>query len=142
MCRRRPVGQTRIVFDEPAERHLHGDECGCGLHHLTERHRAGDVLGGTKKDRNDRREPVAASGDDRGADRLHHHRAPAPPDHGERRVESGALFGIAPEQRDALAVFAQARQRVTIVRLRLVLVLGEGYEAARDVTIAPLASAE
>ena len=130
--RRRPVGEARVIFDQPIERMLHGDERRGGLHHLTEGHRPADVLGGAEEQRDNRRESIGGVRHHRGAERLHHHRPPAVPDPLECRTETGALLGIAAEQGDAFAIFAQTRERVPVVGLRLVLALSYGDEAAGD----------
>src|SRR5437764_828911 len=59
---------------------------------------------------------------------------PAPPaeDGAERRVEPGALLVLTAEERYALAVLAQPREPIAILRLRLVLVLRHDDEAPAD----------
>ena len=130
--RRGPIGQARIVFDQPIERDLHDDERRGGLHHFAQGHGSGDVLGGAQEDRNDRREAVTGLRHNRGADVLHHQLAPALADRRECRVEAGALFGLAAEHRDAFAIFAQTCERVAVIGLRLVFVLRDDDEAAGD----------
>ncbi len=44
----------------------------------------------------------------------------------------GAMPILAAEHRDALAIFAQTRERISVIGLRLVLILGHDDEAARD----------
>ena len=51
-----PVGEPRIVVHEPVERGLHLHEGGSGLHHLAERHLAGEIFRRAQDDRNNRRE--------------------------------------------------------------------------------------
>ena len=75
---------------------------------------------------------VAGLRHNRGADVLHHDLAPALADCLECRVEAGALLVLAAEHRDALAIFAQTCERVSVIGLRLVLILGHDDEAARD----------
>ena len=58
----------------------------------------------------------------------------------ERHVEPARSSVLAAEERDALAVLAQAREPVAVLRLRLVLALGDRDEAAADQVIAPLAT--
>ena len=71
----------------------------------------------------DRRQTATALRDDRGAHVLHHQLAPALANRRECSVEAGALFGLAAEQRDALAIFPEPREHVAVLGLRLVLVL-------------------
>ena len=100
------------------------------MHDFTEGHGPGDVLGGAQENGNDRRKPATALGDEGRADVLHHQLVPALADRRERSVKAGALL-IAPAQhRDALAVFPEAREHVPVVRLRLILVLGDRDEGA------------
>ena len=57
----------------------------------------------------------------------------------QRAIDAGAFLLFALDERDALAVFAQPRQHVAQLRLGLVLVLGNGDEAAADQQHRPLA---
>src|SRR4029453_15859817 len=130
--RRRPVGEPWIVLDQPAEGRLHDHEPGDGLHDLAEAHLARGVLGGAEEDRDDRRDAVAARGYDRGADVLPHQALPLAADGLERAVDAGALFLLATQERDALAVLAETGEHVAVARLLLILLRGGRDEAARD----------
>jgi hypothetical protein len=50
----------------------------------------------------------------------------------ECRVQARAFLILAAEHRDALAIFAQTREHISVIGLRLVLILGHDDEAARD----------
>ena len=68
--------------------------------------------------------------DNRGADILHHELAPALAHGHECAVQSGALLILAAEHGDALAIFAQARERIAVIGLGLILILGDDDKAA------------
>ena len=57
---------------------------------------------------------------------------PLPQHIGEVLVDAAALLLLAAEQRDALAVFAHARQRVAEFGFRLVFLFGDLDEMAAD----------
>ena len=65
---RGPVGQPRIVVDQPVERALHDGEGGRRLHHLAERHRAVEIFRRAQDDRQHRRDEARRLRDNR---RLH-----------------------------------------------------------------------
>ena len=127
-----PVGEPRIIVDQPAERALHDGEGGRRLHHLSERHAAVEKFRRAQQERHDRREQARALRHQRGAHVLAGQPRPLPQHIGEVPVDAGALLLLAAEQRDALAVLAHARQRVAEFGLGLVLVLGDLHEAAAD----------
>ena len=69
--------------------------------------------------------PFVVFADNRGPNRLHHHRSPAAADDLVRRVETGALLGIAAEQCDAFGVLAQTRQGIPVIGFRLTSALSQ-----------------
>ena len=102
-----PVGEPRIVVDQPVERGLHDGEGGGRLHHLAERHRAVEEFRRAQDDRHHRRDVAAGLRDHRGAHGLEADVAPAPQHRCATIVDAVALLVLAAEQRDALAVLAQ-----------------------------------
>ena len=100
------------------------------MHDFTKSHGPGDILWGTEENRNDRREAVTALRHHRGANVLRHQLVPALADNRECYVKAGALFSLPAQQRDALAMFPEAGEHVSVVRLRLILVLGDLDKAA------------
>ncbi len=127
-----PVGETRIIVDQPAERALHDGEGGGRLHHLSERHAAVEKFWRAQQQRHHRRNQARSLRHQRGAHVLAGKLRPLPQHIGEGLVDAVALLLLAAEQRDALAVFAHARQRVAEFGLGLVLVLGDLHEVAAD----------
>ena len=130
--RRRPVGEPRIVVDQPIERRLHDREGGDRLHDLAERHRAVEEFGRAQDDRQHRHHVAAGLRHHGRAHSLDAEIAPAPQHAGHRSVDGAALLGFAAQHRDALAVLAQAGEHVTVFRLGLVLALGHVDQAAAD----------
>ena len=127
-----PVGEPRIIVDQPAERGLHDGEGGGRLHHLSERHAAVEKFRRAQQERHHRRDQARSLRHQRGAHVLAGEPRPLPQHLGKGLVDAVALFLLAAEQRDAFAVLAHARQRVAVFGLGLVLVLGDLHEAAAD----------
>ena len=127
-----PVGQPRIIVDQPAERGLHDGEGGSRLHHLSERHAAVEKFRRAQQQRHHGRDQARSLRHQRGAHVLAGQPRPLPQHVGKGLVDAVALFLLAAEQRDALAVLAHPRQRVAVFGLGLVLVLGHLHEAASD----------
>ena len=127
-----PVGKPRIIVDQPAERGLHDGEGGGRLHHLAEAHAAVEEFWRAQQQRHHRRDQARSLRHQRGAHVLAGELRPLPQHVGEIPVDAVALFLLAAEQRDALAVLAHAGQRVAEFGLGLVLGLGDLHEAAAD----------
>jgi hypothetical protein len=106
-----PVGEPRVIVDQPAERGLHDGEGGRRLHHLSEAHAAVEKFWRAQQQRNDRRDQARSLRYQRGAHVLAGEPCPLPQNFGEGLVDAVALFLLAAEQRDAFAVLAHARQR-------------------------------
>ena len=127
-----PVGEPRIIVDQPAERALHDGEGGRRLHHLSERHAAVEKFRRAQQQRHHRRDQARSLRHQRGAHVLAGQPRPLPQHLGEGLVDAVALFLLAAQQRDAFAVLAHAGQRVAVFGLGLVLVFGDLHEAAAD----------
>ena len=127
-----PVGEPRIIVDQPAERGLHDGEGGGRLHHLSEGHAAVEEFRRAQQQRHHRRDQARSLRHQRGAHVLAGKPRPLPQHVGEVLVDAVALFLLAAKQRDALAVLAHAGQRIAKFGLGLVLVFGYLHEAAAD----------
>ncbi len=129
--RRCPTRQPRIVVEQPIERRLDLNERRRRLHDLAERHGPRDVFRRTQDERDHRRYQPMGVGNERVAHMLMAEVAPLQDDRTEALPQSGSLFLLAAQQRDALAVFPHAGQGIAEFGLRLVHALGDGDEAAR-----------
>ena len=127
-----PVGHLGIVIDQPVEGALHDGEGRRGLHHLAQRHGAIEELRCAKNDRQYRCDIARGLRHNSGLHVLDGDRAPGGNHLPEGAVQTGALFLLTSDQGNALAVVAEARNCVTIFRLRLVFVFGDLYEFAAD----------
>ena len=130
--RRRPIGEPRVVVDQPVERRLHDREGRNRLHDLAKRHRAVEKLGGAQDDRQHRDDVAAGLRDHRGAHGLDAEVAPAAQHGGHRAVDGAALLRFAAEHGDALAILAQPGEHVAVLGLGLVLPFGDIDQAAAD----------
>ena len=122
----------RIVVDDPVEGVLHLDECRGCLHHLTERHGAGEILWCAENDRDHRSNDVVAVRDKHRSHELAGELAVSLNQVRQKLGEAGALLLFAAKDGDAFAVLTQPGQRVTEFGLRLVLAFSRRHEASGD----------
>ena len=120
-----PIGETRIVVDQPSERALHDGKGRGSLHHLSKCHATFEKFRSAKQNRHDRRKQARPLRHQRCAHVLACKKRPLPEHIGERLVDAATLLLLAAEQCDTLAVFPHARQRVAEFGFRLILFLGE-----------------